>query len=688
MRILDLFVEFSCRNSGLSPPCGKSLLGALANFGLDAISAAEKHEMRDLALRGGTYTAAEQAALLDYCQSDVDALARLLHAMVPGIDLPRALLRGRYMAAAARMEWTGVPLDVDALAQLAQNWDRIKSLLVAAVDRDYGVFVPAGLRALNPQTKLGAAILEEARARGLDAHQLADAVDSVWREECQSTSEVFEARRAARRATGLTARRLNAWEDSGRDYSEFPGLDGIARELARTYPALGIGRGYTSDSGYDDTDYAGRLWELLREHDETPKPKHDPDIVARAADLVAASSGGMSDFKGPWAFSTERWADYMAREGIPWPRLPSGALALDDDTFREMGRAYPAKVAPIRELRQALSQMRLHELTVGNDGRNRTLLSAFGSKTGRNTPSNSRYVYGTSCWLRSLIRPAPGRALAYVDWSAQEYGIAAALSGDRAMQGDYASGDPYLAFAKRAGAVPPDATKQTHAQTRDLFKVCCGLGAMYGAGEASLAGRLGICVAQARELLRLHRQSYPAFWRWSDAVQDFAMLHGYLETVFGWRVHVGPNVNPRSLRNFPMQASGAEMLRLACCLATERGIAVGAPVHDALLVEGPADSIDAVVSATQEAMREAAAIVLGGFTLRTDAKIVIHPERYVDERGRKMWDSVWTLLQSLKQPETPCSEAGGWPETAEKHKCRGSPCTAAAPAYSYISYSY
>jgi DNA polymerase I-like protein with 3'-5' exonuclease and polymerase domains len=190
-------------------------------------------------------------------------------------------------------------------------------------------------------------------------------------------------------------------------------------------------------------------------------------------------------------------------------------------------------------------------------------LSAFGTKTGRNTPSNSKFIFGPSVWLRALMRTRPGRALAYVDWLAQEYGIAAALSGDLAMKQDYQSGEPYLAFAKRAGAVPADATKQTHGKERELFKVCCGLGAMYGAGEHSLAARLGISTAHARELLRLHRQTYPTVWRWSDAVQDFAMLHGYLETVFGWRVHVGPDTNPRSLRNFPMQANGAEMLRLA-----------------------------------------------------------------------------------------------------------------------------
>src|SRR5207244_9998665 len=98
--------------------------------------------MRLLALRGGAYTEAEQAALLDYCQSDVDALARLLPMMLPEIDLPRALLRGRYMAAAARIEWQGIPLDVELLDRVRTRWARIKHRIIAAVDLNYGVFVP------------------------------------------------------------------------------------------------------------------------------------------------------------------------------------------------------------------------------------------------------------------------------------------------------------------------------------------------------------------------------------------------------------------------------------------------------------------------------------------------------------------------------------------------------------------
>jgi hypothetical protein len=255
------------------------------------------------------------------------------------------------------------------------------------------------------------------------------------------------------------------------------------------------------------------------------------------------------------SFKNERWAAWLAAKGIPWPRLASGALALDDDTFGEMARHYP-EVRPIRELRKSLAKMRLSDLAVGADGRNRCLLSAFCSRTGRNQPSNARFIFGTAAWLRALIRPEPGYGVTYIDWSQQEWGIAAALSGDLAMCRAYTSGDPYLRFAQQAGATPPEGTKATHSAVRDQFKACA-LAVQYGMGAESLAVRIGQPVAQAHALLRLHRETYPTFWHWSQAAVDYAMLHGRLHTVFGWTLHVGENeANPRSLCNFPMQANG------------------------------------------------------------------------------------------------------------------------------------
>jgi hypothetical protein len=498
-RILDLCAEFRLATSGLPTACGHSLLGCLTHYGLDGIAAAEKEQMRALAMRGGSYTPEERTALLSYCQADVDALAKLLPVMP--IDLPRALLRGRYMMAAARMEWTGVPIDADLLARLRASWPEIQDRLIAEVDADFHVF-------------------------------------------------------------------------DGR------------------------------------------------------------------------------------SFRAERWAAWLAEHSIPWPRLPSGALSLDKDTFREMGRSYPA-VATMGELRHALSDLRLNDLAVGSDGRNRCLLGAFGSRTGRNQPSNSRFIFGPATWLRGLIRPEAGRAIGYLDYEQQEFGIAAALSGDVAMQTAYNSSDPYLRFAAQAGAVPADATKTTHRAEREIFKIVV-LAVQYCMGAETLARRLNLSPAHGRELLALHRRTYPRYWAWSDAVETYAMLHGELHTVFGWRVHTGPLVNPRSLRNFPLQAGGGEILRLACCLATESGIDVCAPVHDALLIEADEDQIDGVVEHCRELMEAASAVVLGGFRLRTDAQVIHNPDRYADPRGQKMWSVVNRLLGQI---DTSRSLAGGVPAT-------------------------
>jgi DNA polymerase-1 len=490
--ILDLFTEFRDRTNGLTIPAGAGLLGALTYFGLDSIGATEKDEMRALILRGGPWSDSERESILDYCATDIDALERLLPAMLPRIDLARALLRGRYMAAAAAMEFAGVPIDMPTLELLRRYWTDIQDELIRAIDAAYGVF-------------------------------------------------------------------------------------------------------------------EGR------------------------------------------SFRAELWAKHLAKHGIPWPRLESGALDLSDGAFRQMAKAHPS-VAPMRELRSALSDLRLNDLAVGQDARNRTILSAFRSRTGRNQPSNSKFIFGPSVWLRGLIKPSPGGGVAYVDWSQQEFGIAAVLSGDLAMQEAYRSGDPYLAFAKQAGAVPPDATKKTHGPTRELFKQCV-LAVQYGMGADSLACRIGQPPVVARDLLGAHRETYRWFWRWSDAALDHAMLAGELHTVFGWHIHVGENPNPRSLRNFPMQANGAEMLRLACCFATERGIEICAPVHDAVLICAPLERLEADIATMRTAMAEASRIVLNGFELSTDVHTVRYPERYMDTRGAAMWGQVIGLIAERQQAE-------------------------------------
>jgi hypothetical protein len=100
------------------------------------------------------------------------------------------------------------------------------------------------------------------------------------------------------------------------------------------------------------------------------------------------------------------------------------------------------------------------------------------------------------------------------------------------------------------------------------------------------------------------------------------------------------------------------MLRLACCLATERGVRVVAPVHDAVMVEAPAEDLDRVVRETQRAMAEASGAVLDGFLLRTNASVVRHPNRYRDNRGADFWQTLMAVLDKVDKGSRSPGEEG------------------------------
>ena len=296
----------------------------------------------------------------------------------------------------------------------------------------------------------------------------------------------------------------------------------------------------------------------------------------------------------------------------------------------------------LREARGSLGKVRPVDLDIGSDGRCRSALFPFGTITGRNAPR--RFPFSPAIWIRSLIRPEPGRAIAYCDYSGQELAIAAAFSGDENMMRAYQSGDFYMATAKAFGIAPPDATEDSHPEARELCKVL-SLGLNYGMLVWGLAQRLDIGYAEAEELMAKHRATYPKFWAFSDASTTAGMLNCRLTSVFGWTYLVTGETNPRSLRNWPMQAAGAEMLRLATIALVAAGVSVSALVHDAILIEADERDIDEHVAATKALMGRASEVVTGGFPLRVASKVFTHGHRYRDKRGIPMWNRVVRTLR-------------------------------------------
>jgi DNA polymerase-1 len=132
-KILDLFVEHRVETNGRYLPMGNGMLGALAVRGQPHIDVDHKETMRSLILDRTTWNDAEREAILDYCESDVDGLVVLLESMAASIDWPRALVRGSYMSAVARMERRGVPVDRALYRTFVEQWPEIRGQLVEEV---------------------------------------------------------------------------------------------------------------------------------------------------------------------------------------------------------------------------------------------------------------------------------------------------------------------------------------------------------------------------------------------------------------------------------------------------------------------------------------------------------------------------------------------------------------------------
>jgi hypothetical protein len=227
------------------------------------------------------------------------------------------------------------------------------------------------------------------------------------------------------------------------------------------------------------------------------------------------------DKLGEWHWNNARFEELVASEGINWPRTETGKLDLRRKTFESTAKAYP-QIEPLRQLRYIRDKLRSIQLSVGHDGRNRTVLWPFSSKTSRTQPKAKHWIFSPSVWLRFLIKPEPGKALAYIDYSSMEFLGAAALSDGHVSSNNpmldlYKSGDPYLNFGKTVDQIARDATrKMPGVETkREQLKVLC-LGTQYSMQAQTLSTRMGVSFIEAHEMLQLHRGLFSQYWAWSE----------------------------------------------------------------------------------------------------------------------------------------------------------------------------
>lgn len=347
-----------------------------------------------------------------------------------------------------------------------------------------------------------------------------------------------------------------------------------------------------------------------------------------------------------------KFATWLNTNGITsWPRTSTGNLQTDKETLKDVGKSVPL----VEEMRNYLSVVRqtriLKNLGLGSDGRLRVRTGTFGSITGRNQPSSSVGIWGGATWVRSLIRPEQDHALWYCDFSGQELAIAACFSGDARLKEDYATGDPYMAAAKRFGLVPRHATKKDPQFTsvRDRMKIAVGLGVLYGAGPETMARSGDMTLGQANYILHQHRLTYPTFWEWRRNMILHYRSGADCVSPLGWTYRTSYEDSTNSLSNWLMQSTGADMLRLSTCMAYDRGLEIVAMVHDAIMIQCPINSMFSARDTLVECMTEASAQILDGFKLRVDSTSTIYPDRYSDKRGESMWKQVIQTLHEVEK---------------------------------------
>ena len=178
-----------------------------------------------------------------------------------------------------------------------------------------------------------------------------------------------------------------------------------------------------------------------------------------------------------------------SQHNIPWPTLESGRLDLSDDTFRQMARSLSRGCADARAAQRAV-----RDAAERSRGRQRWpqphdpvgLPIADGPQSAEQHPIH--------LWPeRVAARPDPAAARL---WRRLCRLVAAGVRycGGAVRRcchaGGLPSGDPYLEFAKQAGAVPADATKETHeAEARAVQAMRAGRAIRDGGRSAGAAHR-------------------------------------------------------------------------------------------------------------------------------------------------------------------------------------------------------
>ena len=227
----------------------------------------------------------------------------------------------------------------------------------------------------------------------------------------------------------------------------------------------------------------------------------------------------------------------------------------------------------------------------------------------QNIPHHQKY--------RSCFIAEEGYSLITSDMSSAELRIIGNLSHDPMFKECFKTGiDLHTRSASEIFGVP---MSKVDKKMRDSCKAL-SFGLMYGLSEHGLAKRLKITEKEAKKLIDNYFSVFKHVKKYLDESAQYALLHGYSESISGRRRYYSKpeNDNPdknkilssikRRAMNMPIQGANADTLKKACIFLYKRLVEKGYDakillnVHDEIVVESISEQRYEVAKVTEQSI--------------------------------------------------------------------------------------
>jgi DNA polymerase I len=294
--------------------------------------------------------------------------------------------------------------------------------------------------------------------------------------------------------------------------------------------------------------------------------------------------------------------------GLPVGRkTASGAPSTDEDVLQELAADYPlpGKLLEHRGLSKLKGTYtdKLPLMVNPETGRVHTTYAQAVAVTGRlssNDPNlqNIQIRTAEGRRIREAFVAPEGASILSADYSQIELRIMAHISADAGLLAAF-GGNVDIHRATAAEVFGVAFADVSHEQRR--FAKVINFGLIYGMSAFGLAQNLGIERSAATAYIERYFARYPGVKRYMDETRAQAIERGWVETLFGRRVHLpeirkpGPrrSAAERQAINAPMQGTAADLVKLAMIAVQElidrerRATRMIMQVHDELVFEVP-----------------------------------------------------------------------------------------------------